>query len=42
MQGPETGSSQTLQSGPLLCPHETLNTLHLLKLKSGIMVVPSL
>lgn len=31
--GPEMGSSQTLQSGPLLYPHETLNTLHPLKLK---------
>ena len=36
------GSSQTLKSGPLLYPHETINTLHPLKLKSGMMVVPAL
>ena len=37
MQGPEMGSSQILKSGPPLYPHETLNTLQPLKLKSGIM-----
>jgi len=35
MQRPEMGSSQTLKSGPLLYPHETINTLHPLKLKSA-------